>query len=205
VTKCFYAKGDAKQWHQYRKTSKNLALTKETKAVTMAFEKPKLILKVIQYFKPTNSLEIGTSLGLVASAIKIAHPKSTVTTLENSSETANIAEKLFSKNPVVSINAIVGDFRETIPKATTNKYFDLIFFNRTQTEKETFRYFESCLSSIHNETFFIFKDIYSSKEMKATWDIIKQHPKVTVTVDVFYYGFVFFRKEQEKEHFKIRI
>ena len=41
--------------------------------------------------------------------------------------------------------------------------------------------------------------------MRTTWAQIKQHPKVTVTVDVFYYGFVFIRKEQQKEHFKIRI
>ncbi|MDA9584813.1 class I SAM-dependent methyltransferase, partial [Flavobacteriaceae bacterium] len=28
---------------------------------------------------------------------------------------------------------------------------------------------------------------------------------VTVTIDTFLWGFVFFRKEQEKEHFIIRI
>jgi len=41
--------------------------------------------------------------------------------------------------------------------------------------------------------------------MKSAWSEIKKHPKVTVTVDIFYWGIVFFRKEQEKEHFKIRL
>jgi len=77
------------------------------------------------------------------------------------------------------------------------------FFNST--EEGILPYFESCLLKIHNETFFIFKDLYQSKEMKNAWAQIKQHPQVTVTVDVFYYGFVFIRKEQQKEHFKIRI
>jgi hypothetical protein len=41
--------------------------------------------------------------------------------------------------------------------------------------------------------------------MKEAWSTIKKHPKVTVTVDVFHYGIVFFRREQSKEHFKIRV
>lgn len=41
--------------------------------------------------------------------------------------------------------------------------------------------------------------------MTKAWTIIKDHPKVTVTVDTFNWGLVFFRKEQLKEHFKIRV
>jgi predicted O-methyltransferase YrrM len=164
---------DKKQLKQYREIEKRAKLNKDLKTQKLGFKKPKLILKVIDYFKPLNGLEIGNASGLLASAIKIAQPNATVTTLENSTETA------------------------------TSKPFDLIFSNSTK--KANLSYFESCLSSIHNETFFIFKDIYRSKEMKKTWTEIKQHPKVTVTIDVFYYGFVFLRKEQQKEHFKIRI
>jgi hypothetical protein len=41
--------------------------------------------------------------------------------------------------------------------------------------------------------------------MEAAWEIIKNHSKVTVTIDTFQWGLVFFRYEQEKEHFVIRI
>jgi hypothetical protein len=41
--------------------------------------------------------------------------------------------------------------------------------------------------------------------MEEAWAIIKNHPKVTVTIDTFQWGLVFFIKEQEKEHFVIRI
>jgi hypothetical protein len=44
-----------------------------------------------------------------------------------------------------------------------------------------------------------------SKSMTEAWDIIKQHPQVTVTIDTFFWGVVFFRKEQLKEHFVIRL
>jgi hypothetical protein len=41
--------------------------------------------------------------------------------------------------------------------------------------------------------------------MTEAWETIKQHPKVTVTINTFFWGFVFFRKEQVKEHFTIRV
>jgi hypothetical protein len=40
--------------------------------------------------------------------------------------------------------------------------------------------------------------------MEAAWEEIKKHPKVTVTVDLFFFGLVFFRKEQAKEGFILR-
>ena len=38
-----------------------------------------------------------------------------------------------------------------------------------------------------------------------TINALKNHPKVKVSLDLFYFGVIFFRKEQAKEHFKIRV
>ena len=46
---------------------------------------------------------------------------------------------------------------------------------------------------------------HQSKENENTWKIIKKHPKVKVTIDTFRLGIVFFRDQQEKEHFVIRV
>jgi hypothetical protein len=40
--------------------------------------------------------------------------------------------------------------------------------------------------------------------MEEAWETIKKHPKVTVTIDTFQWGFVFFRSEQVKEDFIVR-
>ena len=61
------------------------------------------------------------------------------------------------------------------------------------------------LPTINNNTIFIFDDIYWSKGMTDAWEIIKNHPQVTVTIDTYKFGFVFFRQEQAKEHFTIRL
>ncbi|WKB81478.1 hypothetical protein QYR09_00195 [Cellulophaga lytica] len=57
----------------------------------------------------------------------------------------------------------------------------------------------------HNNTMVFINNIYKNKQTEQIWEQIKMLDFVTVTVDVFYGAAVFFRKEQAKEHFKIRI
>lgn len=65
--------------------------------------------------------------------------------------------------------------------------------------------FEHLLTATKNNSFFILDEIYQNNAHKIAWQTIQNHPKVTVTIDVFYFGIVFLRKEQAKEHFKIRV
>lgn len=60
-------------------------------------------------------------------------------------------------------------------------------------------------ASYHNDTMLMINEIYKNRERKESWESIKKLPEVTVTMDFFYCGLVFFRREQAKEHFKIRI
>jgi hypothetical protein len=51
----------------------------------------------------------------------------------------------------------------------------------------------------------IFDDIHWSSEMELAWEKIKKHPRVTLTIDLFFLGYVFFRPEfRERQHFTIR-
>lgn len=64
--------------------------------------------------------------------------------------------------------------------------------------------FEQFLPHIHNNTVCIIYNINSSTPMTEAWQLIKEHPKVTVTIDTYHLGLVFFRREQAKQHFTIR-
>jgi len=57
----------------------------------------------------------------------------------------------------------------------------------------------------HNNTMLLVKNIHQNKENTDIWEQMKGNEKVTVSVDMFHCGVLFFRKEQAKEHFKIRI
>tara|TARA_B110001454_G_scaffold153302_1_gene142617 strand:- start:1821 stop:2597 length:777 start_codon:yes stop_codon:yes gene_type:complete len=229
VTKCLYKKTEATSFKLFSKIkqnslenktvlkvtdfgagskvfkSKNREVSKIAKVAGISNKKAKLLIRLIAYFKPVNILEIGTSIGLGTSAIKIGNSDSQITTLEGCPETSRIAQELFKKNDFNKINIITGNFKETLPEVIKQKQFDFIYFDGNHNKKATLDYFNTCLATINNNSVWVFDDIYWSKEMKEAWSEIKKHPKVTVTVDIFHWGIVFFRKEQEKEHFKIRV
>lgn len=60
-------------------------------------------------------------------------------------------------------------------------------------------------SAIHNDTMLLVGTPYKNRKSTSQWELIKRNERVTVSVDMYYCGAVFFRKEQAKEHFKIRI
>ncbi|KAA2218095.1 MULTISPECIES: hypothetical protein [Maribacter] len=60
-------------------------------------------------------------------------------------------------------------------------------------------------ASYHNDTMLMINGIHKNRERKVSWERIKKLPEVSVTMDLFHCGLVFFRKEQAKEHFKIRV
>jgi len=180
-------------------------VSKITRVAGISIKKAKSLILLISYFKPKNVLEIGTSLGLGTSAIKIGNKNAKITTLEGCPETSKIAYNLFKKNNFKNIDIITGNFNTTLSEITKNNEFDFIYFDGNHNKKATLNYFDTCLPTATNNSVWVFDDIYWSPEMKEAWSEIKNHPRVTVSVDIFYYGIIFFRKEQVKEHFKIRV
>jgi hypothetical protein len=60
------------------------------------------------------------------------------------------------------------------------------------------------LAQAKPDTLLIVLGIYDSTEQKNQWKRIQAHSAVTVTIDLFYVGLVYFREGQAKEDFKIR-
>ena len=112
-----------------------------------------------------------------------------------------IGSSLESATSVFSLghkNAIISS------QNSSSEFYDLIFFGGNSSKKEVLEYFEMLMPTCTNDSVWIVNAIHGSKDIENTWEIIKNHPKVTVTIDTFYLGFVFFRSEQKKEHFVIR-
>ncbi|RKS98570.1 O-methyltransferase [Flavobacterium sp. 123] len=181
-------------------------ISKIAKTAGISPKRAKLLFRVVNYFQPDAILEIGTSLGLATSALALGNPKAFVTTLEGCPETANQCQLQLQKFNINTVKSIVTEF-STYFKTINNQpeTINLIYFDGNHSKKATLNYFESLLPTITNDCVWIFDDIHWSTEMEEAWESIKNHPKVKVTIDTFQWGFVFFRKEQEKEHFIIRV
>lgn len=166
--------------------------------------KAKLLQKIVYYFKPTSILELGTSLGISSAAMCIAAPSAKIISVEACPQTAAKAALNIQKHQLENITIEIDEFSNILPKIFQNNTFDLIFFDGNHKKEATINYFEASLKSTHNDTLLIFDDIHWSIGMEKAWKYIKAHPKITLSIDLFHLGLVFFRKEQVKQDFVIR-
>ena len=230
VTKCFY---DATKYQEYevlKSYRKSLLENKNTIEVTdfgagsrvfksntreiakiaqtagITPKNAELLFRIVHYFQPKSILEIGTSLGLATSALSLGNSNAKIITLEGCPNTMATAKKMFQvssfkfpNNAVDFVNTEFNLFFENLKP----QIFDLVYFDGNHSKKATLEYFEALLPTISNDSVWIFDDIHWSADMEEAWEIIKNHPKVSVTIDTFQWGIVFFRTEQEKEHFII--
>lgn len=179
-------------------------ISKIAKVAGITSKKSKFLFRITQYLQLNNCLELGTSLGIASAAIASAENVK-LTTIEGCPETANIAQQQFDEFAFKNIELKIGEFQQYLFDFSNSATFDLIYFDGNHQKAATLQYFEILLPTAHNDSVFIFDDIHLSEGMEEAWKEIKKHPKVQVTIDTFYLGLVFFRKEQAKEHFKIRL
>jgi len=168
----------------------------------------RLLYRLICRLEAKNVLDLGTSLGIttayLAQAAKLYDGR--VLTFEGCPQTAAVARQNFDELRLQNVDVVVGNIDDTLPAqvSQSKKPIDLVFFDANHRYEPTVRYFETCLTNIHNDTVFVFDDIHWSDEMEQAWSYIKAHPAVTVTVDLFWVGLVFFRKEQPRQDFILR-
>lgn len=228
VTKCFYDKSKYNEYSilkQYRQSlsqnfnritisdfgsgskvfkSNERVISKIAKTSGISSKRAKLLFRMVSYFNTKSILELGTSLGLASSALSLGNKQASITTIEGCQETAKIAQEQFRTFQLNNIQVIVDTFEKALLELASVSY-DFIYIDGNHTKQATLDHFEMLLPNTNNDSVFIFDDIHWSKGMTEAWDEIKNHPAVTVSIDTFYWGIVFFRKEQAKEHFVIRV
>ena len=165
-----------------------------------------LLFRLVNHFQPATILELGTSLGLTTAYLAAADSRNQVITFEGCPNTAAVARETFTRLRLRNIKLVEGNLDQTLPAtlAALDKPVDFVFFDGNHRYEPTLRYFEQCLAKAHENSVFVLDDIHWSAEMERAWKAIKANPAVTVTVDLFYVGLVFFRKTQPRQDFWLR-
>jgi predicted O-methyltransferase YrrM len=165
-----------------------------------------MLFRIVHHYRPKNIIEIGTSFGITASYIAAGNPSGRVITLEGSPAIAAIAEKNFRNLQLNNIQLVQGDFEETLPRSlSTMGKVDMVFIDGNHRKEPTIDYFSQVLRNSHSSTLFILDDIHWSSGMEEAWNLVKQHPSITMTIDLFFLGIAFVSPDlKEKQHFQIR-
>lgn len=173
-----------------------------------ALKSPKLaqlIFRLARHSEASSITELGTCLGITTAYLAKSRPEAKVVTMEGCPQTAARAAQNFKDLGLDRIELQVGNFDDLLPEfIAAEEKLDFVYIDGNHREDATLNYFQWCLPKVHEHTVLIFDDIYWSEGMKRAWDAIKNHPDVTVTVDLFWIGLVYFKKGQAKEHFKIK-
>ncbi len=228
VTQCLY---DNKHYPEYKKlltTRKKLRKDTSTLSITeygagsrvfssnqrtvsaiakhagITYKRQKLLFRMMRYFQPDSVLELGTSLGMATWAMALGNSSANIHTVEGCKTTAEVAKNYFKSFRFKNIQLHIQTFDDYFKAFPLDKV-DLVYLDGSHDKKNTLALFNQILPYTHNDTVVIFDDIYWSKEMTEAWTEITQHPNVTVSVDTFFWGIIFFRKEQKKQHFTLRV
>lgn len=125
----------------------------------------------------------------------------------NVSKTVNVLLKMLDYFNIQKIHLV--NENATLSK-TINEQFDTIEFDNSSAD---FIYINTLKNvdiysvllknkAIHNESIIFIDCIIEDREL---WNTLIKNEKFTVSINLFYCGILFFRREQVKEDFKIRI
>ncbi len=165
----------------------------------------RILFRLIQCYKPKTIVELGTSMGVSTLYQAYAAQNSEVISIEGCPIIAEKAVENFELMENENIRVVTGKFEKKLPEVLNGlELLDYVFLDGNHRKIPTLKYFELCLEKAHDETILVFDDIHWSTDMEAAWKIIQAHPKVTLTIDLFFFGIVFLRKEFKiKQHFTI--
>jgi predicted O-methyltransferase YrrM len=186
---------------QYGK--KRITVKKALQRYGITTKEGKFLFRIANHFKPRTILSVGSSMGLVPLCLTRYDSTVRCITLECEPDLAEIAGQILNKekNPALSIQT--GAYQELLPDSIVElQQIDCVFIGKDVSVNDWDTVFEQCESFIHDSTFLVLAGIRSSNEKKYYWTQFRQHPSVTVAIDLFDLGLLFFQPKLHKQIYK---
>jgi len=165
----------------------------------------RLLNRIITHFDYTHIVELGTSLGLNAAYLASAKEDIEFFTFEGGKSIANLAKQNLGELNCTNYQLIEGNIDNTLPQWIENTpQIDLAYIDANHRYDPTLRYFELLLPKMKSSGMIILDDIHWSKEMNDAWELLKKHPKVSLSIDLFEAGILFLRPDLMKENYILK-
>lgn len=150
-------------------------------------------------------IELGTALGISTMYMASSCSDLKVKTIEGSSHIAEIAKENFSRAGIDNIEVFTGSFEDIMPNLINkDSKAGLVFIDGNHRRDPLLRYFNYLEKVADDNTVIAIDDINYSPEMEDAWNEIRKSARVTVTVDIFRMGLVFFRKGISRSDYMVR-
>ena len=157
----------------------------------------RLLYRMVRYFEPDSVVSFGRLTALNTTALALGHLQTKIY-LEQSDD---FLETLNSMG-IVNVNLIQPAEFDSEHFRRLNTGF--VFFSRASFEDDTWDYLVDCLNYKTADSVFVFEGIHHNKAMEDAWEEIKGNEDVSVTLDLYCIGMVFFREGIEKQDFVLK-
>ena len=181
----------------------------EFKRAAITPKKGELLHLITQFIAPKSILELGTNLGLSALYMGLSSHKSIteLSTIEGCKDLSVFANEFLTDRlkdfKVLSYNGL---FNEVLPQILKEEHpIDLVYNDGDHRSQSIIEYFEIILPYLHQNSAFILDDIYWNEDMNNGWKQLCNHPKVTLSLDLFELGILFINPDLSKENIQFRI
>ena len=165
----------------------------------------RLLARLIGRFQAQTVVELGTSLGLNALYMALANPATHLYTLEGSKCIASLAGKHFKSLGAQNIRIIEGNIDQSLETVLAGlSKIDLLYMDANHRYEPTIRYFEQVLPKLHQNSLVVLDDIHWSAGMNRAWQEIKTKPEVSLSLDLFEVGILFFDPDLPKAHYILK-
>lgn len=162
-----------------------------------------VIFKMVHKYKPKELLEIGTTLGI--STLYLATPDARASLIGIGEELAIIpkTQHYFKELGTRNIALFKGSIEKRLAKILPSfSALDFIFVN--ELDNTSLRYIKDCLAFTNHNSVIVINKPYQNKEGKDCWKKSILLPRVSISIDLYQLGILFFRSEQkEKAHYTL--
>lgn len=164
----------------------------------------RFLCSAIDYFGYANIIELGTSLGINTLYLS-KRPDTKVHTFEGDPVVASIAKEHFEEFQRENIHLIIGNIDQTLPQRIEKlKTIDLAYLDANHRYDPTLSYYELIQPLTHAKSMIVVDDIHWSKEMNRAWNELRARPEVTLSIDLFEGGLLFFDPRLQKAHYVLK-
>jgi len=163
----------------------------------------RFLFRLTNHYKPHTILSIGSSMGLAPLCLTRYNSTVQCIILEYEQNIADIARQILNKEKNTALNIKTGTYHEQLPESIVQlQRIDCVFIGKDVGVNDWDTVFEQCESFIHDSTFFVLAGIRSSTDKQNYWMQYRQHPSVTIAVDLFDMGLLFFQPKLHKQVYK---
>ncbi len=191
-------------------TRKNLSdrrpLGKVMKQTAVSKRYSSILSRMVSFNRPALIVELGTGLGISTMYMAEASGETRIISLEACPEIAGKAAGYFTCCGFRQIEVITGRFSDSLPGMLKQMDHPLmVFIDGDHQESSVLDNISVFLQVVKEDSVIVLDDIHLSEGMNRAWNKIIEMPRITLSIDLFRMGILFFRTGMYKQHYIMRL